>query len=403
MNDKKVLGQNLLAFALSLGATSAAQAVNWQAGDWTLGLGGNVNAFYIHSSCDIDDFNSGGTTLAGLVCPSDGDKNAVDNGLLPASLNFSAETTQNGFDISANINVYYGITSQGDAIGSSSDALAFSTVDARQIFLTFGNDSMGTVKMGRDFGLFGYDAIINDMTLLGAGAAFTTADPGHTTLGGLGFGYVYTDRLAQINYTTPSLGGFTGTVGIFNPLDGSATGGSARGESSLGYHLKGSYSWEGGLPGTVSATYLSQDVDLIDSDGDDNGSSEIQGWDVFAKVNVGDLGLAGSYFDGKGMTTLALGGLVFPGFSADTGESEDSNGYYVQGTYTVNNTKFGVNWAASEQETLTPVENKKLTLGVYHNLTPALTLLAEYSDQESETDIGTDKSANFNIGAILFF
>ena len=374
--------------------------MTWDAGDWTLGLGGNVNAFYTRTNCDAGDLNSGGTTLASLACPTAGDKNAVNNGLLPASLNFSAETTQNGFDISAHINVYYGITSSSAA--NTPDALSFSSVDARQVYLTFGNADMGTVKMGRDFGLFGFDAIINDMSLLGAGAAFTTANPGHTTLGGLGYGYVYTDRLAQINWTSPKWGGFQGTVGVFNPLNGLASGGAtANGESSLGFHGKASFDWGGSVPGYVSATFISQEIDIV-SGGTTRGS-DIQGYDIFAKASFGNFGFAGSYFDGEGMTTLALGGLIFPGFSA-AGVAEESNGWYLQGTYTWNNTKFGLHYAESEQDKLTMLENERTTLGVYHNLTPALTLLGEYNMQESTlVGSGTDETSSFNIGAILFF
>ena len=102
-----------LALSSSLGLATGVQAVTWDAGDWTLGLGGNVNAFYTHTSCSSGDLNSGGATLASLACPTDGDKNGINSGLLPSSLNFSAETTQNGFDISAHINVYYAITSTG--------------------------------------------------------------------------------------------------------------------------------------------------------------------------------------------------------------------------------------------------------------------------------------------------
>ncbi len=398
-----------LALSSTLGVTGTAHAVTWDAGDWTLGLGGNVNAFYTRTNCDASDLDSGGTTLASLACPTDGDKNSVNNGLLPASLNFSAETTQNGFDISAHINVYYGITSSG-ADGDSNadntpDALKFSSVDARQVYLTFGNADMGTVKMGRDFGLFAFDAIINDMSLLGAGSAFTTANPGHTTLGGLGYGYVYTDRLAQINWTSPKWGGFQGTVGVFNPFDGQTSSAATKaiGESSLGFHGKASYEWDGAYPGYVSTTFLKQDIDIQTAAGADVGSSDIQGWDIFGKVSIGDFGFAGYYYDGEGMTSLALGGLVFPGFS-DTADAEESSGYYVQGTYNWNNTKFGIHWAESEQEELTEVENERLTLGVYHNLTPALTLLGEYSMQESSlSGGGTDKTSSFNVGAILFF
>ncbi len=380
--------------AVLFGVVTQSHAVSWQAGDWTLGLGGNVNAFYTHTQCDDGDLSSGGTTLAGLACPTDGNKQSVSNGLLPASLNFSAETNQNGFDISSHINVYYGIASQG---GTGSDALAFSTVDARQVYLTFGNENLGTFKFGRDFGLFAFDAIINDMSLLGAGSAFTSADPGHTTLGGLGFGYVYTDRLAQMNYTTPKMGGFQGTIGIFNPMDGLVEGGSqALGESSVGYHMKGSYSWDGSMPGMVSATFISQDVDVGTE------SSQIRGYDLFAKIGIGDFGLAGYFFDGQGMSSLALGGLVFPGFAAD-GTEEESSGYYLQGTYSFGNTKVGLHWSESEQEEVTEVENERMTLGVYHNLTPSLTLLGEYNQQKSTLDAGDDETSSINVGAILFF
>ena len=48
------------------------------------------------------------------------------------------------------------------------------------------------------------------MTLLGVGApgSAASAAPSNTTLGGIGFGYIYTDWLAQIDYTTPDMSGF---------------------------------------------------------------------------------------------------------------------------------------------------------------------------------------------------
>ncbi|MCW8904640.1 porin [Sedimenticola sp.] len=374
----------------------SAQAIEWEAGDWTLGLGGNINAFYTVTSCDAGDLNSGGTTLAGLACGTAGNSHSVSNGLLPASLNFSAKTHQEGYDIGANINVYYGLTSQG---GAGSDALAFSTVDARQVYLTFGNTNMGTITMGRNFGLFALDAILNDISLVGAGPSFSASDPGHTTLGGLGYGYPYTDRLAQINWTLPTSGGLSATIGVFNPLDGvEAGGGKAAGHGSPGFHGKVGYSWQGSTPGMISATYLMQDVDLTTG-----ASSQIEGWDIFGKVSLNNFDLAGYYFQGDGMSTLALGGLVFPGFNEATGQAEESNGYYLQGAYNFGKTKLGVNWGESEQKKVSPVENTRVTLGVYHNLTSSLTLMAEYSDMESKTAIGSDDTSAVNLGAILFF
>jgi len=398
-----------------LGLSADAVAASWDAGDWKISMGGNINAFYVNTVCDDGDLDSGGTTLAGLACAGCVDKNgeatntgSVQNGLLPASLNFSAATTQEGWDLSANVNVYYGIDSAGadgdNRNGPSgpqqADALKFSTVDARQVYLTFGKKNLGTFKMGRDFGLFALDAILNDMSLLGVGAGFVASDPGHTTLGGLGFGYVYTDRLAQMDYTTPNWGGFQGTLGIFQGFDGNG----ATSAETPGYHAKVSYSWDGVVKGMVSATYLNQAVitDATNGQTDEN----IQGYDIFAKASIADFSLVGYYFSAEGMSSLAIGGLVFPGFDATTGDPEEVDGYMVQATYTIGTVRLGINWAHNEQDKVTLVENEKLTLGVYYNLTPALTLLAEYSDMKSElkaAGMGTDKSKNYTVGAIIFF
>lgn len=388
----------------SFGLSTNALAASWDAGDWKLSMGGNINAFFVYTNCDAGDLETGGlNTLTAYTCAGAVDKDgeptntgSVQNGLLPASLNFSATTNQEGWDLSANVNVYYGIDSAGtNGSSGGADALKFSTVDARQVYLTFGKKDVGTIKMGRDFGLFALDAILNDMSLVGVGAGFVASDPGHTTLGGLGYGYIYTDRLAQIDYSTPNWGGFQGTLGIFQGFDGNG----ASSADMPGFHAKVSYSWDAVVKGMVSATYLSQAV-VTDAGTDDH----IQGWDVFAKVNIADIGLVGYYFDAKGMTSLAIGGLLFPGFDPATGDPEEVKGYMAQGTYTIGKVRFGINYASNKQEKVTKVENKKLTLGVYYNLTPALTLLAEYSNQQSELkDVGTDKSSNYNVGAILFF
>jgi hypothetical protein len=413
---KKCISLKLVMFlglAICLGIPTAAVAASWDAGDWKISMGGNINAFYVFTACDAGDLNSGGATLASLACAgavdSDGnptDTSSVQNGLLPASLNFSSSTNQEGWDISANVNVYYGITSHGangDGVGvlgdgaANSDALKFSSVDARQVFMTFGKANLGSFKMGRDFGLFGWDAIANDMSLLGVGAGFVASDPGHTTLGGLGYGYVYVDRLAQINYTTPNWGGFQGTLGIFQGFDGNG----ANNADNPGFHGKVSYSWEGAVNGTVSATFLQQDV--VTTAGTDE---SIQGFDVFAKVSIADFSLLGYYFDGEGMSSLAIGGLVFPGFDGTTGDPEEVNGIMAQASYTIKKVRLGINWSQNEQEKVTLVENEKLTFGVYYNLTPSLTLLAEISDMQSELTAaggGTDEVQNYNIGAILFF
>ena len=67
------------------------------------------------------------------------------------------------------------------------------TLKNRQAFLTFGDKSWGSVKVGKDLGIFGSTAILNDMTLLGVGSRSGTHNGGAagttTTLGGIGTGY----------------------------------------------------------------------------------------------------------------------------------------------------------------------------------------------------------------------
>jgi predicted porin len=403
--------KNSIVLAVSAALVSSVlptvQAASWKAGDWDLGLGGNVNTYYTVTTCDAGKLGAGGGTMAGLACLdadtgtfADANTHSVSNGLLPASLNFSAKTKQEGYDLSGNVNVYYGVaSSQG---GANGDALDFSSVDARQVYMTVGNEKMGTVKAGRDFGLFGFDAVIGDMSLQGTGASFASAGPGHTTLGGLGYGYVYTDRLAQINWTSPKKNGVEATLGVFNPLDGQESNGKSTGDGGQpGLHGKISYDVDNGngVKTHLSASALNQKVKLS------NGQKpSIQGTDVFARVDINKASLAGGYFQGEGMDTLGIGGIVFPGFSSTTGEAEKAKGYMAQASYKLNKTKLGVNYAQSKQTNLTKVKNDKVTLGAYHSLTDNLTLVGEVSQQKSELDgKGTDKSGTVAVGAMFSF
>ncbi len=406
-----------LAITAALGALSvnSAQAASWKAGDWDLSLGGNVNTYYNVTTCDTSKLKSGSATMAALACldPDTGTFNndnthSVSNGLLPAALNFSAKTNQNGYDVSGNVNVYYGVDSQ-DGNGFAGDALDFSTVDARQVYLTFGNDKMGTVKAGRDFGLFGFDSVIGDMSLQGTGAMFTSAGPGHTTLGGLGYGYVYTDRLAQINWTSPKTkSGLQATVGVFNPVDGQESPGAVQltnvvstGDAGQpGFHGKLSYDWDkgNGVKGHVSTSGLSQKVKLASGK-----ESEIQGIDVYGKVDVNNASFAASAYQGKGMDTLGLGGIIYPGFDSTSGEAEKVKGYMTQASYKINKTRLGVNYSQSKQTKLNPLKNDRVTLGAYHSLTDNLTLVGEVSNQKSTVAGNSDKSGSVSVGAMFSF
>src|SRR5450830_1203140 len=178
--------KKLLAAAVAAATLPAAYAVDMQAGDWTVSVGGNINAFYTSSECKQPAGTVGGLALgdATLACGGKSKTTVIGNGLLPSMLNVGAKSTQDGYDVSALIGI-------GVATATSSSVGQNNMVDVRNAYLTFGNKDMGTFKFGRDYGLFGFDAVLSDMTLLGVGGATKATQDGRVSLGHLASGYTY--------------------------------------------------------------------------------------------------------------------------------------------------------------------------------------------------------------------
>src|SRR2546425_9195132 len=204
------------AAALALGSASAAHAeIGFKAGAWDLSFSGNVNGFATWNTCD----NTTNVVAGGLACskPANGGVNEqrIESGLLPSALVFSAKSRQSGLDIGVTIGFYPGLNG---IFAGGKTGLDTSAIDLRQNFQTFGDKSWGTLKVGKDIGLFASDAILADMTLLGvgSGAAFLG---GNTTLGRIGVGYIYTDWIPQISYSSPSYGGFSVAGGVVQGVD----------------------------------------------------------------------------------------------------------------------------------------------------------------------------------------
>ncbi|HEY3730022.1 MAG TPA: hypothetical protein VGL28_02045 [Steroidobacteraceae bacterium] len=385
-------------------------------GSWTFSLDGNVNADYVYSSCESPTTTSlavaGG---GGLTCVGGANGNSVssiDNGLLPAAFVFGVATTQDGIDIAAHLGVYPGIVthSGGNPNGAGTNAaLGTAGLDVRQVYATFGNKDWGTILIGRQIGLFGADVILNDMTLLGVGApgGAASAAPGNTTLGGIGWGYVYTDWLAQIDYTTPSFSGFTVTGGIFNPLSNQAT---ADTKKAPGFHAKAAWKLPiaDGTSFYASAAFISQDQDYESPVVGHIGYTST-GEDIFLKFDVQDFEVFGYYYHGNGLGTIGLFLLADDGL----GHKRNSDGYLAQMTYKFGPVKLGVNYGDSRLDNAGALDiggpflirsNRKATAGAYYSWTKNLTLLAEFSNTRSEAQNGaSDKANTFNVGAFVAF
>lgn len=399
-----------VAYAIAIAAlccSAPAGAIDISAGDWKFTANGNVNVYYIHASCEAQTTTA---VVGGLAClgSSGEDKSSsVSNGLLPAALALGATTTQKGIDLAFVFGFYPGISTNDGSPNLQQGATLLNTplgttaIDMRQVFMTFGTEHMGTFLLGRNIGLFGSDAILNDMTLPGVGAGNGNyAAPANTALGSIGLGYIYADWFGQMNYTTPDLGGFKLTVGIFDPLEPIGQGRPTP-KTSPGFQAKALFKTG---PLYLSASYINQkQIGVLAGIGDYTSS----GFDVGGKVTFGPAELMGWYYNGKGLGTTAL---YLLGATA-TGERRDSDGFLAQFTYKLGDTKLGVNYgesklklASGEVRSNLVQTNKKYTLGVYHSLTQNLTLIGEYTKvrAEAHSDLKND-SSNYNIGAYLSF
>jgi predicted porin len=417
----------------ALAAPASAVDVTTADGAWTFSVSGEINVDYIFSSCQSP--SNAAVVQGGLTCvgtSAGNDVSNIGNGLLPASIAFGVKTTQNGIDIGAHFGFFPGIaTNDGGSPnlqasgGPTNVALGTTGLDVRQVYLTFGTKEAGTVLMGRNIGLFAADVILADMTLIGIGAPGSAAGPApsNTTLGGIGFGYIYTDWLSQIDYTTPDFSGFNVTVGAFDPLNSLSEPNNAlvttqtQPKKAPGFHAKATFTMP--INDTtklyVSVSGLTQKQYYAVNDavsGVEIGQYNYtgNGGDIFAKLDIADFEVFGYYYDAKGLGTTALFNFGAYGL----GQTRKSDGFMAQMTYKLGDVKLGVNYGESKLDHASDpadvgnpflvANNKKGTIGAYWSLTKNLTLLAEATETKSSNQAGNDNKSNtFNIGAYVGF
>ncbi|GAC1624183.1 MAG: hypothetical protein NVS9B10_09880 [Nevskia sp.] len=407
----------MIAAAVALLSSASASALELNAGDYKFTVNGNINVHYIYSDCDKNPVAVAG----GLACGKSGSErsnSSVSNGLLPAALVFGITTNQSGLDIGAHFGFYPGVSSndggspnlQQGAPAGTNVALSTTALDVRQVYLDFGNKDVGTFTLGRNFGLFGFDAIINDITIPGVGGAGAASGgaPANTTLGSIGLGYVYTDTLAQINYTAPEfVPGLKLTLGIYDPLNPIGQAGAKHDQP--GFHGKAAYTlkFDAATKLYLSSAFITQEQRDVGALGNNYRSYAA---DFGGKFTIADFEVLGWYYYGKGLGTTALYLLSDDG----AGHRRGSNGYLAQATYKFGDLKLGVNYgtsrlgyanAADQRANRTLVaSNSKITGGAYYSLTKNLTLVGEVTSIEAKAhNGGKNEALNFNIGTFLSF
>ena len=378
--------------ALVLGATTANAGIIIPAGEWTIDINGNVNTYVTMHSADDSNTITGGTTPT-EDSTGEGDSQSINTGLLPAWLGFTGTTRQNDLDVSFTISMQPNV-SENNVMGDSGDIVAW-----RQAFLTFGDASWGTVKMGKDIGIFSKNAILSDMTLLGVGAIQSPRSGGNFTGGGIGTGYIYPAWKGQVSYTSPNMNGFQFTVGVTNPNQSADATHQATNQDRLGLEAALDFSFENGKIWTSGASY---EVDC-----GTGCSYDATAVDLGINFNLGNLGLTAYAYTADGAGTT-----FFHANAHNSGAERESDGGYVQATYVIpSGTKLGVSYgisnldkAGGEADSALVEENNRLTVGAYHPLTKHLNLVAEFNKMESESHNGLKNEADsVSLGAILFF
>ena len=394
MIEKKKLLTAAAGVALATGITAPVDAkVTLMADEpsgWSFSVDGNVNAFYVYSTGN-DPFKGTATTTYGASRISIGDSARIQTGLLPSKFGFGVSgPASNGVTLRG----YFGLYPQIQN-GNTKTARG-AQVDMREIYAAASGD-FGEILFGRTLSLFQRNAIVQDMTLFGVGATGQNVANGGTTLGRIGFGYVYPDFNAGIRYTSPALGLASISVGIFDPSGiGSTTGGAQvaanhaqtdtpRFEAELNIDLS---SISAGSNFVVSGIY--QEADGTERGNTSSGEVEAEGIHIGGTLAADAFALTAHYYNGECLGSTVQ--LDVDAVAAD-GTCRDNDGYYVQATYNYGAGKIGISYGESNSDqagtdaadTFSETETQSMTtVGIYHNFAPEWLAVAEVSQAENE-------------------
>jgi hypothetical protein len=371
----------LAAAILAASVAAPASAVSLSAGDWEVSYSGFINSFANYAT----DGATGGD-----------DNFHSSEGLLPAFHTMKATSpATDGLTGTAQITFAPHTTTSKIVDQQSTNN---GTIDVREVFFNV-DGSFGTISVGRTLALFQRQSILNDMTLFGVGA-FSTREGGGTTLGRIGYGYVYGDFRNRFAWKSPDLSGFSIEVGIFDPEEQAASTTAETDTPQFQTELTYNTSFEGGsLNLWASGQYQEMTQDA-------GGKITAEGFSFGGKVAAGGLSVVASMYTGEAIgvfrTLDAAGGNAFICAGASCTEAENE-GYYLQGMYNFGGaTTLGVSYGESMQDAdasgNTSTAHQLTTIGVYHDVNSWLKVVAEYNAQN-----GHLKQDTVSLGGFIFW
>ena len=409
----------LLCMGLAVGAASAAEAqlTMQMSNGWSFTFSGNVNAFAIYETTDDEGGTAPGTAPGGLIGIGGTGFN-IRTGLLPAFAVFDAKGKEGSTDLGVHFGFAPQIETGGHYASFFGSQAAGAQIDMRQVYLTVGG-TWGQILAGREIGLFNRQNILTDQTLFGVGAT-GGINGGGTTLGRIGFGYIYPNFVAQMTYSTPAGKPGQLSIGLFQPSSLNSDIGTAYGETEVP-RLEAEATYKtGNLLLWANGTAQNAKNDLLDE------SKTAIGAGGGIRFGGSSFSLTGSGYWGEGIgTTLQFNGVnacdpvtgacnAVNGIGVGTdGELRTSLGFLGQLTFTPANSKLTVAASygssfleASDGETPFKTENTLISGGIYYQATKSLKVVGEGNyawTKESEAD--TEKNSTFApaFGLMLFF
>jgi len=408
----------VLCFAAAVGAANTAQAqlTMQMTNGWSFTFSGNVNAFLTYQFSN----NTDTAAIVGSAVPTgQGDFARIRTGLLPAFAVFEAKGKELGQDITVHFGFAPQINSPGvhDVFGAQ--------IDMRQVYLQVGG-TWGSILAGRELGLFQRENILTDMTLFGTGAFGGSLGAGGTTLGRIGFGYIYPNFNAQITYSTPATTPIQWSIGLFDPsaVAPGATGAASalfpftpipRVETELSYTSKFGQAGAGGAPSTNAALFWVGGAwqKAYSNPGDTGTSINSEGADAGVKLDISSLSIVGSGYYGKGIGTT----LMFTVLPVDaTGVGRKSYGYVGQVVYKVDpKWSVGASWGQSLLDATDADKadgaaggllkaNSMGTGTIVYQATKSLKVVGEYDlTQATDHNGGKNTVDQAGLGMMVFF
>ena len=418
---RAVAGAALMTLS-ALGTANAAFVIGGENG-WQLSTDGIVDVFDTYMSASAKP--SGTRSVSFLNGgPGQYQANEVTVGLLPSVIAFNVKAPiVNGVESSVRVGIYPSIQNSSSGNGQN----RFNTspnIDFREFFYT-AKGQYGELLAGRALNLYQGKSILNDMTLLTAGVV--PAPGTTTTLGHIGYGYLYTNFSAQLRYTTPDFSGLKVSFELGEPYNVSAQTAKTpmpRFETEISYAT--TLGKDNNLQAWMSALYQGATRDDA-ATFRPGGYERSVGGDAGVTLGIGGIQLHASSYVGEGLGMISAQDGTLAAISATNSNAVDGSGcnrtqfgFLAQATYQLNpEWKLGVNYGQNRQIETAYDKSQRSSYTAYgvpmfkqeaadamvvYNLTKFIQFVAEYSyAQNTWADSATQHSNSVSFGTMYYW